>query len=134
MKPLDRAALRELAERASVAAVSPAVVLALLDALDAAERDLSDVHALLTSARVADPQVEHPDESYALGVRTFAMTELLRQQRVSAERERDEARADVRKYGGHDPLCFANRAAPGGVMARCDCGYDAALARAEGRG
>lgn len=50
-----------------------------------------------------------------------------------AERERDEARADVLRFGRHDPLCFANRAAPGGVMGRCDCGYDDARKRAEGR-
>lgn len=64
------------------------------------ERDLSDVHALLTSARVSDPATEHPDEDYELAARVLAMAELMRQRMVSAERERDEARADLLRFGG----------------------------------
>lgn len=47
----------------------------------------------------------------------------------AAERERDQARADLRKYGGHCPGLAGCASYLGG--APCDCGYAEALARAD---
>lgn len=101
------------------------------------ERDLSDVHALLTSARVSDPATEHPDEDYELAARVLAMAELMRQRMVSAERERDEARADLLRFGGH--VAYPGPSGPNvcsrtvGPALPCRCGWEEARARPEGR-
>jgi len=47
--------------------------------------------------------------------------------RADAERERDEARRMLKRYGVHSPRCAKNRWPKAGeTFAECDCGYDRA--------
>ena len=117
----DGACPNARADARYIAAVSPDVVVALLDALDAAERALANARDLLAGANVEDPGAE-----YTLPVRVLAMVELCRQQR-------GQARADLRTYGAclHPVSPFAGCASRFGKA--CDCGLPEALERAEGR-
>lgn len=103
MEPIDRAALRALAERQrgvvgeTRLALTAGDVLRILDALDAAEREADRWrHGVPVEGDYVRPT------SLAL----------------------DQARADLRAYGGHTGTCAYDA---------CDCWLAEALARAEGR-
>lgn len=88
-------------------------VLALLDALDAAERE-RDAYKRAKAEN---------DERFMV-------------ERDVARAERDQARADLRTYGGHRDDCHIAiwmRCADEPPAPACTCGYAEALARAEGR-
>lgn len=91
-----------------IAAAAPDVVLCLLDALDAAERE-RDAYKRAKAEN---------DERFMC-------------ERDAARVERDQARADLVRYGEHGPGCWDGR--PPRDDNPCDCGYAEALARAEGR-
>lgn len=167
MEPIDRVALREMAERATpgpwgenapfigeferahdacyVEAVSPAVV-ALLDALDAAERERDEQRkradiaerygAIVAGDRLADvaraEKAERERDAYKRA--KGENDDRFLRERDEARRERDEARADFVRFADHESDCDVWQQGLDTGPTACTCGYYAALARAEGRG
>lgn len=117
-----------------IAAVSPTVVVALLDALDAAERAAVDVVAA-TAARIRGLEESVKWHSDAAQFNRKLHDEICVKFNALAEEHREaeaalaQARADVRRFGIHECDCASERS---GVARDCDCGYREALERAEG--
>lgn len=144
---LDCSECRHMAQRNTFASRarsdlgdSPTVVLALLDALDAAERVQGEAIAHCRASgepcwcgahtsSVGDGEATAPLSAFPGHVECGRALD-------AAERERDQARADLRTYGEHRDDCHIAiwmRCADEPPAPACTCGYSEALARAEGR-
>ena len=86
-----------------------------------AAKEKDDIAALLDALANERDEAQHWVEEWR------EMSQTMQTRAEQAERERDEARRMLKRYGVHSPRCAKNRWPKAGeTFAECDCGYDRA--------
>lgn len=121
--PIDRGALRALAEKAAVPRPENGCVCTLHG------RDVCDAYR--DYARALCARADAMRDLGRSGTSVLALLDALDAAERATAETAERWRAVVVRYGTHEPGCEAHTATAAGEMDACDCGYREAMERAE---